>query len=135
MLSERIRQILAAEIWFEYTRSQGAGGQHVNRTESAVILNWSPSYSKALTAVQIERVIQQLSTKITDAGILKIRSESSRERLRNQQDSLDKFYEMIEKALHIPKARKPTKPSRSSVRKRIESKKIHSNKKELRKKV
>lgn len=134
-LNEHQKKILMTEVWFEFTRSQGAGGQHVNKTESAVVLNWSPAHTKALSAPQIDRLTMSLANRITDAGLLKIRCETSRERERNRRESLQKLYDDIEQALYVPKARKATRPTRSSVRKRVEGKRVHSEKKTLRRKI
>ncbi|RYZ69251.1 MAG: aminoacyl-tRNA hydrolase [Proteobacteria bacterium] len=123
---------LLREITFETTRSRGAGGQHVNRTESAVILRWNLIETEAYGGVHKERLITKLGTQLTKEGEILIRSETQRDQDSNKKDCLRKFEEMIAKALFVPKKRIKTKPSKSSQRKRLDSKKSHSDKKKMR---
>lgn len=123
---------LLREISFEFTRSRGAGGQHVNRTESAVILRWNLPDTQAFSETQKNRLILKLSSQLTKDGDLMIRAETYRDQDSNKKEALRRFEEIIAKALVIPKKRIKTKPSRSSQRKRLDSKKTHSDKKRLR---
>lgn len=123
---------LIAEIEFEFTRSRGAGGQHVNRTESAAIIRWNVWATRAFTEFKKNRLVEKLSSQLTVQGDLLIRSEAHRDQDSNRKDCLRKLEEIIQKALFVPKKRIKTKPTKSSQRKRMDSKKLHGQKKQLR---
>lgn len=123
---------LLQEISFEFTRSRGAGGQHVNRTESAVILRWNLIETKAYVGLEKERLINKLSSQLTNEGELLIRAEVHRDQDSNRKEAIRKFEEILAKALFVPKKRIKTKPTKSSQRKRLDSKKKDSQKKRMR---
>ncbi len=123
------------EFDFETTRSSGAGGQHVNKTESAVILRWNPSLSSAFSEYDHYRIIQFLSRNLTRDGELLIRSSESRSQKQNKDTCVEKWIALIEKALKPKIKRIATRPTRSSKVKRVDEKKRHSNIKKLRGKV
>lgn len=122
------------EFTFEFARSGGPGGQHVNKTNSAAILRWNIDTTQVFTEEQRLRLLMKLNTKLTIEGDLIIRSEEYRDQEKNKKRCLEKLDEIIEKALFVPKKRKPTKPSRSQKEKRIKSKKIRSEVKKSRSK-
>ncbi|RYZ81598.1 MAG: aminoacyl-tRNA hydrolase, partial [Proteobacteria bacterium] len=109
---------LLQEIEFSFTRSRGAGGQHVNRTESAVILRWNLPDTKAYGGLEKERLLKNLASQLTNEGDLLIRAETERDQIRNREEALRKFQEILTKALFVPKKRIKTKPTKSSQRKR-----------------
>ncbi len=123
---------LLPEIQFEFTRSRGAGGQHVNRTESAVILRWNLFDTKSFVGAEKDRLLLNLATQLTKEGDLLIRSESFRDQDSNRKEAIRRFEEILKKALFVPKKRIKTKPTKSSQRKRLDSKKTHSDKKRQR---
>ena len=123
---------LLQEISFEFTRSRGAGGQHVNRTESAVILRWNLIETKAYAGIEKERLINKLSSQLTNEGELLIRAEVHRDQDSNRKEAIRKFEDILQKALFVPKKRIKTKPTKSSQRKRLDSKKKDSQKKRMR---
>lgn len=125
-------KMLIAEIQFEFTRSRGAGGQHVNKTESAAIIRWNVWQTKAFPENKKARLMEKLGPNLNSEGELLIRSEAHRDQDSNRKDCLKKLDEIIAKALFIPKKRIKTKPTRSSQRKRLDSKKAHGEKKQLR---
>lgn len=127
-----MRNELLQEITFEFTRSRGAGGQHVNRTESAVILRWNLIGTKAYQGIEKDRLISKLSSQLTKEGELMIRAETHRDQDSNRKEALRRFEEILQKALFVPKKRIKTKPTKSSQRKRLDSKKKESQKKRLR---
>ncbi len=131
-ISGEKRALLAREVSYEATRSGGAGGQHVNRTESAVILRWALWTTACFTALEKERLYEKLVTRINSLGQLHLRCEKYRDQLSNKEEVFMLFIDLLERALHIPLPRKKTKPTRSSVRKRLESKKQQSKIKKLR---
>jgi ribosome-associated protein len=120
------------EVQFEFTRSRGAGGQHVNRTESAAIIRWNLLQTKAFSEEKKARLIAKLQNQLNSEGELLVRSETHRDQDSNRKECLRKLEAILQKALFVPKKRIKTKPTKSSQRKRLESKKIHSEKKKLR---
>lgn len=122
------------EFTFETMRSRGPGGQNVNRTNSAVVLRWPVANSSAFNEVDKSRIRDRLSHLITMEGDLIIRSEVHRSQDQNRKACLEKLEVYLQKAFFVPKARFKTKPTRSSVRKRVESKRHVSGIKSLRKK-
>lgn len=123
---------LMTEISFEFTRSRGAGGQHVNRTESAVILRWNVLETNAFAESQKERLLKNLGSQLTKEGELLIRAETHRDQEGNRKEALRRLNEILKKALFVPKKRIKTKPTKASQRKRLDSKKKDSQKKRLR---
>lgn len=132
---DEIKNKLRSEIWFKAVRSQGPGGQNVNKVSSAAVLYWIPAGTNIWSGVEKERLLARLASEITVEGELQIRSQEHRDLERNKSASFDKLVLLLEKCLHIPKKRKKTRPSFSSVQKRIESKRQHSETKVLRRKV
>ena len=123
------------ELDFSFARSRGAGGQNVNKTNSAAILRWNLLTSTAITEEVRERLFNKLQTRLTKEGDLIIRSETQRDQDQNKSECIKKLHEILEKALYVPRKRVATKPTKSSVRKRLNTKKAHSEKKDMRKKV
>ncbi|MFP4556381.1 MAG: alternative ribosome rescue aminoacyl-tRNA hydrolase ArfB [Bacteroidales bacterium] len=122
------------EFVFNTSRSSGAGGQNVNKVSTKVELRFSVPNSTLLTDREKEIVLEKLSNKITSEGILIIVSQAERSQYGNKQKCIEKFYKLLTKALTPKKKRKPTKPTKASEKKRLESKKIQSEKKYQRKK-
>lgn len=120
------------EFDFITSRSSGKGGQHVNKTDTKVELRFDVLNSKILTTDEKELIQKNLYGRINKEGILQIVSQKTRSQLKNKKDCIDKFYELIEKALKTKKKRKKTKPSLKSILKRLENKKRQSDKKENR---
>ncbi len=115
-----LQRIPYHELDFEATRSRGPGGQHVNRTNSAVVLRWSPGNSTAFSEYELRLLLQRLP--LTDSGEVLIRSEQFRSQDQNKSACLQKLAAMLERALHVAKKRIKTRPTRSSQRKRIDQK-------------
>lgn len=117
------------ELQFQTSRSSGPGGQNVNKVESRVELRFSIPASQLLTEEQKQTLLQKLASRLTTEGELLISAQEDRSQLRNKEIAVQKFYETLRKALHKPKVRKATKPSKGAVRQRLESKKKHGDKK------
>ncbi|GAB3300032.1 aminoacyl-tRNA hydrolase [Hymenobacter tenuis] len=117
------------ELIFQTSRSSGPGGQNVNKVESRVELRFRIQESELLTEEQKQTLLQKLASRLTTEGELLISAQEDRSQLRNKETALRKFHETLQKALHKPKARKATKPSKGAVRQRLESKKKHGEKK------
>ncbi len=121
-----------SELSFSFIRSPGPGGQNVNKVASGVqlrlnILN-SPSLPEELRA----RFLKLNSSKITLEGEIIIKATSYRTQERNKQDALDRLLAFLQQASIRPKKRKKTRPSFSSVQKRLSAKKLHGKAKALR---
>ena len=123
------------EFEFTYARSRGPGGQNVNRTNSAAILRWNLLQTQAFPEEKKARLIEKLQNQITEEGDLIIRSEEHRDQDQNRSNSIKKLQALLQKALFVPKKRIATKPTRGSVRRRLDSKKKSSETKANRKKV
>lgn len=119
-----MRDCLLREVQYRTSRSSGPGGQHVNKTESRVELRWSLDETSCLNESQKLILRTRLTKRITDDGILILVSEKYRSQYRNKAELTERFLELIRAGLVPVKKRKPTKPSRSSVEKRIRGKKI-----------
>jgi len=122
------------EFRFQTSRSSGPGGQHVNKTESRVELFFNIDASTLLADEEKERLLRKLKKRINADGELIIASESTRSQARNKEDCIKKVYELIEKALRLEKKRIATRPSIAARKKRLETKRLQSEKKQLRKK-
>ncbi len=116
-----------SEIEFSVTRSQGPGGQHVNRTNSCVQLRFSILESQSLNDEQKQKLLTKLQHRLAQDEFILIRVESERDQKSNKDKSVQMLTELINKTLIDPKKRKPTKPTKSSQRKRLESKKNRSD--------
>lgn len=124
-----------SELSFSYARSGGSGGQNVNKVNSKVVMDWDLRNSPSLPDDVKERFFFRYRNLINADGIVQLTSEKERSQKANLDDCIKKLHEMIDKVAVPPKPRKKTKPTRSSVRKRLDSKSKHSDKKDQRKKV
>jgi ribosome-associated protein len=110
------------EIVMNAVRSQGAGGQNVNKVATAIHLRFDIQNSSALP----DRVKQRLSSlsdhRITDDGVVIIKSQAYRSQDRNRQAALSRLTELIRSNLREPKRRIPTRPGRKAVQKRLDEK-------------
>jgi len=104
------------------TRASGPGGQHVNTTDSAVILKFDVAASPSLPDAVKHRLARIAGTRMTSEGVLVLRSEGSRSQLLNRQDVRARLVAMIVEATFVPKARKATKPTKASQKRRVEGK-------------
>jgi ribosome-associated protein len=116
-----------SEIEFSVTRSQGPGGQHVNRTNSCVQLRFSILESACLTDEQKQKLLVRLKHRLAQDEFILIRVESERDQKSNKDKSVRMLNDLINQNLIEPKKRKPTKPTKSSQRKRLDSKKSRSD--------
>lgn len=117
------------ELQFQTSRSSGPGGQHVNKVESRVELRFRIADSQLLTDAQKQTLLEKLASRLTQEGELLVTAQEDRSQLRNRETALRKFHQLLVKTLHRPKTRRPTKPGKGAVRKRLESKKKHGDKK------
>ena len=124
---------LNKEVTYRTSRSGGAGGQHVNKVSTKVELLFNVEASMVLTDRRKMLVLEKLSNRITAEGILTLKCDETRSQLTNKEIVFTRFVNLIKTALAPVKKRRPTKPSKSSVRKRLDNKKKHSEKKSNRK--
>lgn len=120
------------EISFTATRSTGAGGQHVNTTDSAVILRFDVAATASLPEVVKYRLATLAGSRMTREGVLILRSEGTRSQFQNRQDALDRLLELIREATIVPKKRRPTKPSKAAKARRMDGKTKRSTVKSMR---
>lgn len=110
-----------AEVQFSAIRAQGAGGQNVNKVSNAVHLRFDVPASSLAEAVK-QRLLALADQRITAEGVIVIKAQDHRSLPMNQADALARLQEMVDRAAHVPKARKPTKPTRGSQRRRMDEK-------------
>lgn len=122
------------EINWQAIRAQGAGGQHVNKVSSAIHLRYDIK-GGSLPYHLKERLLDLSDKRITKEGVIVIKSQQHRRQEQNVDAALARLADIIRDAARVTKSRKPTRPSRSSVRKRLERKTRHSSLKASRSKV
>lgn len=125
---------LIQELNFKAVRSSGAGGQHVNKTSSKIVLSIDIESSQAFSEEEKIRVLKKLSSRLTNMGELILESQGTRSQHRNKDEAITRLLEIIKDALKKPKPRKKTKPTKASKYKRLRTKKIKSEKKSNRQK-
>lgn len=127
-------QELNKEFTFKTARSGGPGGQNVNKVESKVELYWNVAASSVLNDEEKALVLEKLNNRINSTGNLILSAQTERSQLRNKEVVVQRFYDILNAALIKPKKRKPTRPSKASIQKRIDQKKKASQNKKLRQK-
>jgi len=121
-----------AELTFRASRSGGPGGQHVNTSSTRVELAWDVGATPNLSEQQRARVLGKLANRINSEGVLLLTESGSRSQHKNKEAVTARFQELLAEALHVPKPRKRTKPSRASRQKGIEASKQRAEIKRLR---
>ncbi len=120
------------ELDYEFARSSGPGGQNVNKVETKVTLKLDIAASRSLTDLQKTRISENLASRITKDGVLRVTSQRHRTREANRHAAIARFIELLDDALAVRAERRPTKVSRAAKRRRIEEKKRRSQKKAMR---
>lgn len=121
-------QILT-ELQFKAIRSSGPGGQHANKVSSKVELAFNVLDSNGLTEREKNRIKLKLDSRLTKENVLLLQCDESRSQHKNKELVTKRFLSLLEKTLRVPKKRKASRPTRSSIEKRLKSKRINSLKK------
>ncbi len=122
------------EIEISAIRSQGAGGQHINKVSTAVHLRFDIP-SSSLTEPCKQRLLKLRDRRINKDGVLIIKAGRYRSQDKNREDALTRLRELVSRAMLSPKTRKATRPTRGSQKKRLDRKSLHGRKKALRGKI
>lgn len=122
------------EIEFVPIRAQGAGGQNVNKVSNAIHLRFDVPTSSLPEAVKT-RLLQLRDQRISADGVVVIKAQQYRSLEKNREDALARLHEIVARAAVVPRTRRPTKPTKASQRRRVESKVRRGQVKALRKRV
>ena len=109
------------ELDLSAIRSQGAGGQNVNKVATAIHLRFDINAS-SLPNYYKEKLLQLSDRRITNDGVVVIKAQEHRSQEQNKEEAIKRLQELVRSAIIVPKLRKPSKPSRSSQTKRLDSK-------------
>ena len=122
------------EVEISAIRAQGSGGQKVNKVSAAIHLRFDIEAS-SLPEYYKEKLLSLKDKRITKEGIVVIKSQQHRSQEQNRDEALERLVELIKSVNVVQKKRVPTKPTKGSVNRRLQSKKKHASKKKLRGKV
>ena len=123
------------ELEFRFFRAGGPGGQNVNKVETAVQLRFDAAGSPSLSDEVRERLLKLAGSRATKDGLVLITAQRFRTQELNRADAIERLYALIERAKHVPKTRRPTRPTKASKERRLAGKAVRSGVKKARGKV
>ena len=115
-----------AELKFQFSRSGGPGGQNVNRRETRVELLFDLRQSPSLNDGQRARLLERLARYVDTDGVLRIVATTERSQLRNRQEALQRFVQLLQEGLRVSRRRLPTRPTAQAMARRLERKRQRS---------
>jgi ribosome-associated protein len=118
------------ELVVRATRAGGPGGQHVNTSSTRIEIVWNIDQSAALSEAQRARLRDKLSTRIDASGNLRVVAADSRSQRQNRDLAERRLTDIVRGALVVPKRRRPTRPTKASVEKRLDAKRRRSSTKQ-----
>jgi ribosome-associated protein len=127
-VTDRI-EVPRSELVYRASRSGGAGGQHVNKTSTKIELLWDFQRSGALDDAQKDRVRKKLAARIDSEGNVRVVAGNRRSQLQNRVAAEERLAKLVRDAMHEPRKRRATAPTKASKERRLESKKQHGRKK------
>jgi len=127
------KALLISELSFKAIRSSGSGGQHVNKTSSKVELTYNLNESVVFDEDQKALLLTNLKSRLTKDNMVLLQCDESRSQHKNKVLVIERFLELINKSLIVPKKRKKTKIPKAVKQKRLETKRQIAEKKAIRK--
>jgi ribosome-associated protein len=119
-------RIPLAELRYQFVRSSGPGGQHVNRSATQVELTFDLARSPSLSDEQKTRARTALKSYVDKDGTVHLAAQNFRSQLQNREDVTARFVQLMRRALRVPKKRRPTRPTPASKERRLEAKRRRS---------
>ena len=130
----KVSDIPERQIEFSAIRASGPGGQHVNKVSSAIHLRFDVAASTLPVSVK-KKLLDAADSRINAEGVIVIKAQKYRSQEKNKIESLERLDQLLEKVQLVQKSRRKTRPSRSSVRRRLDRKKKQGSVKKNRGKV
>lgn len=124
---------LQKEVTYKTSRSGGKGGQNVNKVSSKVELLFAVEQSALFTDEEKTLMLSKLQSRLNKDGLIQVMCEEERSQYLNKEKAIEKLHLILMRALHQPKVRKATKPSKAMIAARLANKKLQAAKKENRK--
>lgn len=131
IINEKLR-IPLSELQYRFSTSSGPGGQHANKASTRVTLIFDVAHSPSLNEEIRPVLLNRLASYLDKDGVLQIHVQDSRSQHQNREIANGRFRELLASALIRRKHRRPTRPSRKAVEKRLDTKKKHGQRKQER---